>query len=216
RTAAAPAGRIHVEIAPECPLQAGVDVPIRLKLTGARAGLEPYLGAWAHVVVIGKDLDSFSHAHPLEAAVHTHVTSGPPPQEVTIVSSFPHPGEYRLWAQFQQSGKVVTAPFVLQVAAAAPTAAPTKPAIPRDAIRIRVTQHGYDPSSLEVPAGKPVTLAFTREGAPNCGSEVVFPALGIRQKLPLNQTVLVQLPAQPKSELAFSCGMGMFRGMLVV
>jgi len=90
-----------------------------------------------------------------------------------------------------------------------------RPATPAGAIAIRVTQHGYDPASLEIPAGRPVTLAITRDGAPNCGSEIVFPALAIRRKLPLGETVLVSLPAQPKSELAFSCGMGMYRGMLV-
>ena len=87
--------------------------------------------------------------------------------------------------------------------------------VPAGAVRIQVTQQGYQPASLEIPASKPLTLAFTRESEPNCGSEVIFPKLNIRQALPLGQTVLVQLPAQPAGEIAFSCGMGMFRGMIV-
>ena len=61
-----------------------------------------------------------------------------------------------------------------------------------------------------------MTLAFTRESTPNCGSEVVFPELGIRQALPLGDTVVVRLPAQQAGDLRFACGMGMYRGMVVV
>jgi len=214
----ATAESLRVELAPERPLQAGVDIPIHLKLKGDHAGLEPYLGAWAHVIVVSSDLGTYTHAHPLEtdvtvSAVHTHVTAGPPPEEVTIVTSFPRAGVYRMWAQFQQAGKVHTVPFDLVVAeGAAPKSAIT---IPAGAIEIRVTPHGYDPASLQIPAGRAVTLAITRDGAPNCGSEIVFPALAIRHKLPLGETVLIALPAQTKGEIAFSCGMGMYRGMLV-
>jgi plastocyanin domain-containing protein len=121
---------------------------------------------------------------------------------------------YKLWAQFQQSGKVLTVPFVVDAAAAAPAATAAE-IIPEGAIRILVTQHGYQPARLEVPAGKPLTLAITRTSEPNCGSEIVFPSLKIREALPLGRTVLVQLPAQEAGEIAFSCGMGMFRGMIV-
>jgi hypothetical protein len=216
------ANSLHVDLAPSKPLRAGEDIPISLKLTGANSALEPYLGAWAHVIVISQDLRSFAHAHPLQAAVamssaHTHVMVGPPPGEVSIVTSFPHAGLYKIWAQFQQSGKVFTLPFVLRVEPALqPVISPeTKINIPADAIRIRVTQHGYEPAMLNIPANVALNLAFTRESSPNCGSEVVFPSLGIRQKLPLNETVLVRLPALPGGEVGFSCGMGMYRGMMV-
>lgn len=81
-------------------------------------------------------------------------------------------------------------------------------------MRIRITQRGYEPARLEIPAHRAVTLAFTCDQSPNWGAEV--PSLGLRRKIPLGETVQVDLPAQPKSELTFSCGMGMFRGMLMV
>ena len=207
-----------VALSPEQPLRAGVDLPIHLKLPPEHADLQPYLGAWAHVIVVSKDLRSFAHAHPLEAAVtmsavHTHVTAGPPPDEVTIVTSFPHAGEYRLWAQFQKAGQVITVPFVLQVAEGATGAGET--AIPAGAIRIRVSQNGYTPAKVTVPAQRAITLAFTRDATPNCGSEVVFPALGIRKRLPPNETVLVELPALDAGEFHFACGMGMYKGLIV-
>jgi plastocyanin domain-containing protein len=106
---------------------------------------------------------------------------------------------------FQQSGKVVTLPFPLNVEEGAPKPAPRK--IPSDALRIRITQRGYEPARLEIPADRSVMLAFTREESPSCGAEVVFPSLGLRRAIPFGETVLVEVPAQPKSELTFSCGM---------
>ena len=44
---------------------------------------------------------------------------------------------------------------------------------------------------------------------------MVFPSLGIRAKLPANETVLVNLPALPEGEIRFACGMGMYRGMIL-
>lgn len=222
-----PADSLRVDLVPSKPMRAGEDIPISLKLTGSTATLEPYLGAWAHVIVISQDLRSFTHVHPLEAAidraggpgsVHSHAVSGPPPSEVDIVTSFPQPGLYKLWAQFQESGKVLTVPFVLRVESAAPSTgspAEVKVELAEDTVRIRVTQHGYDPARLQIPANVSVNLAFTRESNPNCGSAVVFPSLGIRRDLRLGETVLVRLPPQPAGEIAFSCGMGMYRGMMV-
>jgi plastocyanin domain-containing protein len=44
----------------------------------------------------------------------------------------------------------------------------------------------------------------------------VFPELKIEKALPLNQTVAVELPADTGPTLTFQCGMGMYRGKIVV
>jgi hypothetical protein len=212
-----PAGTsLRAELIARKPLRTGEDIPITLKLSGADEKLEPYLGAWAHVIIVSEDLSSFAHAHPIDAtpaAIHTHVL-GPTPSEINIVTSFPRPGLYKLWAQFQWSGQVVTLPFELHVDPGTWQREPIT--IPLGAVAVRITQHGFEPSRLEIPANRPLTLAFTRDSSPNCGADVMFPTLGLRRALPLGETVLVELPAQPAGELSFSCGMGMFRGMLVV
>ena len=130
------------------------------------------------------------------------------------MTSFPKTGRYKLWAQFQVADEVLTFPFDLQVAAAASVPATTA-AVPSGALVIHVTQHGYDPPRLEIPAGGAVKLAFVRDNSPTCGGEVVFPALGIRKTLAPNSTVVIELPAQPAGEISFGCGMGMFRGMII-
>src|SRR5205807_621928 len=85
-----------------------------------------------------------------------------------------------------------------------------------DAIRIRITPAGFDPARIEIPAGKPVTLVFERSGDPNCGNKVVFPDLGLTRDVPLGVMASVEIPARSSGELKFACGMGMYRGALVV
>ena len=61
-----------------------------------------------------------------------------------------------------------------------------------------------------------MTLAFLRKDDKNCGEEVVFPKLGIRKKLPVGETVTVELTPQESGEIAFTCGMDMMRGKVIV
>jgi hypothetical protein len=190
------------------------------------ADLEPYLGAWGHFVIIDEALTAFIHAHPQESAgaakpPHTHgagsIPMGPPPTAVSVITSFPHAGLYKIWAQFQRNGEVMALPFVVRVSDAAPTPRfTTSIPIPPDAIRVKISASGFEPWRIETPAGKPFTLALTRDSQPNCGRQVVFPSLGLTRDLPLGGTVLVEIPAAEAGELHFACGMGMFQGMIVV
>ena len=184
------------------------------------------LGAWAHFVIIDEKKESFIHAHPIEeanttklsATIHVHnesVSLGPPPTEIRTVTSFPKPGLYKLWAQFQVGEKVIVQPFVLQVGEAA-TPPAIAIAIPTEALRIHIGASGFAPAQLQIPFGKPVTLAITRDQEPNCGNKIVFPALGISRDLPLGATILIELPALPVGELRFTCGMGMYKGAIVI
>lgn len=230
-------GGLEVELHRAQPLRAGVDLELRFTVREAAtgktaAGLEPYLGAWGHFVLLDEARQHFIHAHPLEndsgatpasvAQSHVHATEalapGPPPTEIRVLTSFPQPGLYKLWAQFQVAGEVLVQPFVLRVTEAAPVVA-TAVEIPADAVRLTVGARGFQPARISLPdsqAGKPIVLAITRDKQPNCAQQIVFPALGIKQALPLGETVLLRLPALPVGEVQFACGMGMYRGSLVV
>jgi plastocyanin domain-containing protein len=72
------------------------------------------------------------------------------------------------------------------------------------------------PSSIAVQRGKPVTLEFVRTSDNTCATEVSFPALGINKPLPLNSPVDVPVPTDMSKTYSFACGMGMFKGQLVV
>lgn len=77
-------------------------------------------------------------------------------------------------------------------------------------------ERGYHPSRFTIPAGEPVRLTFLRREAGGCSRELMFPSLGIRQELPQGVPVTIDLPALPAGELAFTCGMSMMRGTIVV
>lgn len=217
-------------------LRAGEDFELRFVVRDAATGktvddLEPYLGAWAHFVLIDRQQKSFLHAHPIESGSlppvvtssaalssdgHLHAAlAGPSPSEIRTMVSFPAAGLYKLWAQFQREGKVIIVPFVLKVAEARPSAKAFA-AIPGDAIKINVGQSGFAPARLEVKKGQPIKLAFVRPEAGNCGGMVIFPALGIRQSLPVGEAVIVEVTPKESGELSFSCAMGMYKGALVV
>ena len=217
--------KAQVALTSSQPLRANTEIEFALTIRDPQtnqpvADLEPFLGAWAHFVIIDNKHTSFIHAHPLEAAqttaahVHDAASLGPPPATIRTLTSFPRAGVYKLWAQFQRKGEVITQPFVLRVAAAEKTTAPVA-AIPSDAIKLNVSANGFAPAQLAVPQGKPFKLAITRDMQPNCANKILFPALGLSFALPLGQTTVIELPALPMGELSFSCGMGMYKGVLI-
>jgi plastocyanin domain-containing protein len=79
-----------------------------------------------------------------------------------------------------------------------------------------LVQRGYHPGRLTIPAGEPVRLTFLRREAGGCSREVMIPSLGIRRELPQDVPVSIDLPALPAGEVAFTCGMSMMRGAIVV
>lgn len=85
------------------------------------------------------------------------------------------------------------------------------------AITVELTAKGYVPSSISIPANKPVTITFIRKSEDACGKEVLFPDLRIDKNLPIGQPVPVQIPAQPAGKtLTFTCNMNMSSGKVVV
>jgi len=73
-------------------------------------GLEPYLGAWAHMLIESHDLIDTIHAHP-------SIADGGPKVQFDIF--FPREAIYRIWIQFQRKGTVNTVAFTLPVKALA-------------------------------------------------------------------------------------------------
>jgi hypothetical protein len=69
-------------------------------------GLEPYLGAWGHMLIESADLIDTIHAHP-------SVADGGPKMQFDIF--FPREAFYRVWIQFQRLGKVNTVAFTIPV-----------------------------------------------------------------------------------------------------
>jgi hypothetical protein len=75
------------------------------------SGLEAWLGAPAHLILISNDTPIFVHSHP-EPGDEQASRDG----TLIFQARFPRPGVYKGWVQFQRSGQLFTLPFVLQVA----------------------------------------------------------------------------------------------------
>ncbi|MEU8409460.1 hypothetical protein AB0C19_24955 [Micromonospora sp. NPDC048842] len=99
-----------------------------LTLTVSRDGqpvtdLEPYLGAYGHLVALRRGDLAYLHVHPDGTPGDGRTRPGP---AVTFLAEVPSAGSYRLYLDFQHGGRVHTAEFTV-VTGGAPTgaAAPT-------------------------------------------------------------------------------------------
>lgn len=85
-------------------LLAGLESRLTFTLNPAEE-LQPYLGAWGHMLAASSDLIDLLHVHPFL------VRGG----DVQFNVIFPRPGLYRIWTQFQRSGVVNTTVFTVPV-----------------------------------------------------------------------------------------------------
>ncbi len=86
---------------------AGKKTMLFVHLTPAE-GLEPYIGAWAHLLAVSSDLVDTIHDHPFMA-------NGGADMQFNLF--FPREGIYRVWIQFQRKGVVNTVAFTIPVTA---------------------------------------------------------------------------------------------------
>ncbi|MEU4555808.1 hypothetical protein EV382_5642 [Micromonospora violae] len=98
-----------------------------LTLTVSRDGqpvtdLEPYLGAYGHLVALRRGDLAYLHVHPDGTPGDGRTPPGP---AVTFLADVPSNGSYRLYLDFQHGGRVHTAEFTVVVDAAATGAVPT-------------------------------------------------------------------------------------------
>ncbi|MGZ0050106.1 hypothetical protein [Brevibacillus gelatini] len=79
------------------------NVPVTLSFELDQSALTPYLGAMGHVVILDEEANEYLHVHPTNH------------EEPVFQTEFKKPGVYKIWAEFQQSGKVRAFPFVVQI-----------------------------------------------------------------------------------------------------
>jgi len=229
---------ITVSMSPDKPLKAGDELMLNFYAKDAQTSkpltdLQPYLGALAHFVVISEDTSKFLHVHPMEPGEtmkkgemqHGNMNHDQMPMNkgantkptVSAHTTFPKAGLFKLWAQFQRAGRVITVPFVVRVAEGeTKTTADNSSSAPSDAIKVTVSKNGYEPSEIKVKQGQTTKLAFYRADAENCGGELVIPSLRIKKSLPVGKTVIVEIKPEKTGELTFACGMDMMKGKLIV
>ncbi|WP_409304188.1 hypothetical protein [Peribacillus sp. SCS-155] len=90
-----------VEMKPSTDFKAGE--PITLDFVVDKEGLEPYLGAMGHVVILDEAAENYVHVHPSNE------------KEPKFETEFNKQGKYKIWAEFKHHGIVRTYPFVIEV-----------------------------------------------------------------------------------------------------
>ena len=108
----------HVQLEPSI-LVAGQYGHLSFTLADAATGqpvtdLQPYLGAFGHMLILSEDMRDYVHSHPFEGP-ESDITKGFGGPNVTFEGYLPRPGRYRAWSQFQRKGEVITVPFTLNV-----------------------------------------------------------------------------------------------------
>jgi hypothetical protein len=98
--------RVSLRSEPTQPI-AGLKTLLFFDITPSE-GLEPYLGAWGHMLAASSDLIDM---------IHTHPAFGDPGPTIQFNVIFPRPGIYRVWVQFQRAGTVNTVAFNVPVSA---------------------------------------------------------------------------------------------------
>lgn len=83
----------------------------------------------------------------------------------------------------------------------------------QDVATINVLPNGYAPTSLNVPAGKPVTLTLTTDKNYGCTSVFRIPKVNIEKTLePTGSTTVTA--TFPQGDYTYTCAMGMYRGTI--
>jgi hypothetical protein len=95
---------VELVMEPEQPI-AGMKTMMFFKVNPAE-GLEPYLGAWGHMLAASDDTIDMIHNHPF-------IADGGPQMQFNLI--FPRTRTYRVWVQFQRKGVVNTAVFNVPV-----------------------------------------------------------------------------------------------------
>lgn len=109
-------GQYRVDMRPEG-IAAGRDANITFVISDARTrqqitDLEPYLGAFGHLVVVSEDGKTYLHVHPSLNVFDSRQRGGP---EIVFQTQFAKAGKYKIFLQFQHRGKVQLAEFVIDV-----------------------------------------------------------------------------------------------------
>lgn len=80
---------------------------------------------------------------------------------------------------------------------------------------ITIDKGMYMPATISVAKGKPVELTFKAGKQPGCGRTVVFKSLKISKEVG-SKPVVIKFTPKEAGTIAFTCGMGMYDGKVVV
>ena len=120
-TRVASVGGYDVRLTADLAVGAGSELTFTVSRDGEPVtGLQPYLGAFGHLVALREGDLAYLHVHPEGADPAADELSGP---EIGFMAEVPTPGRYLLYLDFRVDDQVHSAPFVIDAAPAATSGA---------------------------------------------------------------------------------------------
>jgi sulfite exporter TauE/SafE len=83
-------------------------------------------------------------------------------------------------------------------------------------VPLTISDVQFVPSTLSIPADKPVRLIVDRQEDHGCSDQLAVPQLGVLEDLTPFGTTVVELPAAEAGSYTLTCGMGMMAGQILV
>jgi plastocyanin domain-containing protein len=86
----------------------------------------------------------------------------------------------------------------------------------RQSMTVKITERGYEPTTMRIRKGVKTRVTFVRTTDATCAKEIVVADFNIKRTLQLNQPVAVDLTPTKSGTFTFACGMNMMAGQLIV
>ncbi|BDT85568.1 MULTISPECIES: sulfite exporter TauE/SafE family protein [Nocardia] len=128
-------------------------------------------------------------------------------------------GFYTLNGGLELAGSPLAASRIGESIGFEPPAADASAATVADGVQtltITASTGSYSPKNIEAVAGVPTTLVVKTSGTQGCIRSMVFPSLGITTTLPTNGETRIDLGTLQPGRLDYTCGMGMYSGMITI
>lgn len=98
----------------------------------------------------------------------------------------------------------------------APKSSPVVKAKPLQTATVKITTDGFEPAVIKLKHGVRARITFLRKTDQTCVTQVLIPSLKVKRDLPLNKPVVVEFTPSKAGSIAYSCGMQMSDGKIIV
>ncbi len=106
---------INYDFSGELKAQSDITYSLQIEKDAEEVKLEPYLGAMGHSVILKEGTLDYIHTHANEMDMSGMQGMQMSHAGVDFTTSFPEPGIYKIFTQFQVKGKVITSDYTIKV-----------------------------------------------------------------------------------------------------